>query len=100
MSVSKKAKLVWVPAEAGGRKTPFSGLSYSTVARFEEDAVNWPKSAWSIVAEFEEPPGNSSQSIAMVHFLSPDAPVHLLHRGSQFELYEGRRAVARGEIIE
>jgi len=36
---------------------------------------------------------------AEIQFLSDAAPVDLLQPGNQFELYEGRRVVARGEIL-
>jgi hypothetical protein len=35
---------------------------------------------------------------ARVCFLSPEAPSELLHEGSRFQLYEGRKLVATGLV--
>ncbi|HYG09038.1 MAG TPA: hypothetical protein VD835_03585 [Pyrinomonadaceae bacterium] len=94
-----KAKVSWVPAEAGGRMSPPPGPRYITVARFEDDKDSYPKEAWSLVLEFSGLPDNSLNVIADVRFLVEDAPVQLLHQGSIFELYEGYRLVARGEVL-
>jgi hypothetical protein len=40
-----------------------------------------------------------ANNIAELRCLAADAPSHLLQLGSRFELYEGRRLVARGEIL-
>ena len=99
MSAPVKARIRWIPAAAGGRPSPPTGPRYSTVARFEADAASWPERAWSIVAEFHGPPDETLCTIANVQFLIPEAPTHLLRPGGQFELYEGRRLVARGEVL-
>ncbi len=91
-----KARICWVPE---GRESPPTGPRYSTVARFKEDENDWLKQAWSLVLEFHSPPDESLCVIADVRFLVEDAPVHLLRRGSVFELFEGRKLVARGEVI-
>jgi hypothetical protein len=51
------------------------------------------------VLEFIDPPDESFCVIADVSFLNPDGPTTLLHSGSVFELYEGHRLVARGEVL-
>ena len=89
----------WIPAAEGGRKHPPLGPCYSTVARFEQEAEKWPQEAWSIVAEFTNERDDSSCVEAEIRFLAPDAPSHLLEPGNRFELYEGRRLVARGEVL-
>jgi hypothetical protein len=94
-----KAKICWVKKEAGGRETPPPGPRYSTVARFEEGKDKWTREAWSLVLEFHDPPDESLCMNADVTLLNPDGPRNLLHRGSVFELYEGRRVVARGEVL-
>jgi hypothetical protein len=93
------AKICWVPAIEGGREHPPRGPRYSTVARFEKEAEKWPKEAWSIVAEFAEKTDDLFCVVAELRFLSPYAPSHLLDSGSKFELYEGHRLVARGEVL-
>ncbi len=99
MTDSIKAKIYWVSADAGGRKLPPSGPRYSTVARFEEEAPHGESVAWGIIAEFDEPPNASLETMANIRFFVPPGPIHLLHAGSRFELYEGHRVVARGEVL-
>lgn len=94
-----KARVCWVAKEEGGRNSPPSGPRYITVARFEEDKESYPKEAWSLVLELSISPDSSLCVTAGVRFLVDDAPKHLLHPGSSFELYEGRQLVARGQVI-
>lgn len=94
-----KAKVSWVPIEAGGRKSPPPGPRYVTVARFDDDKNKYPKEAWSLVLEFSDVPDDSLSVVADVRFLVEDAPVRLLRQGSTFELYEGRKLVARGIVL-
>ena len=96
---SVKARVCWLKEEAGGRTNPPPGPQYSTVARFEEEKDKWPKEAWSLVLEFDSPPDDALCMITDVRFLSPDGPMELLHVGSVFDLFEGRRLVARGEVL-
>ncbi len=93
------ARICWIPASEGGREHPPLGPRYSTVARFEQEAEKWPKEAWSIVAEFTEESADPSCVEAELWLLTKDAPSHLLQPGSKFELYEGHRMVARGEVL-
>jgi hypothetical protein len=58
------------------------------------------RKAWSLVLEFNSPPDEALCMITDVGFLSPDGPMRLLHVGRVFELFEGRRLVARGEVLE
>src|ERR1041385_1828592 len=94
-----KSRVCWVKKEAGGRDSPPPGPRYITPARFEDEKDKWPKEAWSLILEFNTSPDESLCTIAEVRFLSPDGPMRLLHPGSIFELYEGRRLVARGEVL-
>lgn len=94
------ARISWLSAAEGGRETIPSGGRYSTAARFENAVEKWPQEAWSLVIEATEELQVSSEAVAKVSFLSPDAPLHLLKAGSRFELYEGRRLVARGEVLQ
>jgi hypothetical protein len=91
------ARVCWVPQE-GGREVASIARRYVTVARFDEDKT-WPHEAWSLVLDFVEAPIGSRCVTADVHFLVPEAPVHLLKNGSKFELLEGRTCVAKGEIV-
>jgi hypothetical protein len=87
----------WVPFEKGGRRSLPAGPTYSTLVRFDEDAT-WPTQTWSLVVEFIRSYADGQYVYARVSFLSPDAPVELLHEASRFQLYEGRRLVATGVI--
>lgn len=94
-----KARVCWLKEEEGGRKFPPPGPRYSTVAKFEDEKDTWLKEAWSLVLEFSGSPDESLCMTTDVRFLSEDGPMRLLHPGSKFELYEGRRLVARGEVL-
>lgn len=93
-------ELQWLRPEDGGRQAPPPGPTYTTVAKLEALADRWPAEAWSVVAEWGEPPNEEFQTRAKVRFLVEDGPERLLVPGSNFELYEGRRLVARGRVLE
>jgi hypothetical protein len=93
------AVVYWVPTEAGGRRTlPQPGL-YSTVARFEDEET-WPHEAWSVVLDIDRFYRGGRYAHGSIQFLSENAPQHLLHGGSRFELLEGKRRVAKGVVLE
>lgn len=94
-----RAKIYWIPEDAGGRKNPPTGPKYSTVARFDDNGGDWIKKAWSVVVENFEPPHEGFSTIADVSFLVSDAPEHLLCVGRRFELLEGRRTIGIVEVI-
>lgn len=94
-----KARIFWVPETKGGRKSPPPGPRYVTVSRFEEHKDRYPKEAWSLVVEFSKPPDYQREIISEVSFLMDAAPHHLLHPGSRFELFEGYKLVAEGEVL-
>jgi hypothetical protein len=94
-----KARVCWMTKEAGGRESPPVGPRYSTVARFEEEKDKWPHEAWSLVLQFNGPLDETLCVIADVSLLNSDGPTKLLHQGSVFELFEGHRLVARGEVL-
>jgi hypothetical protein len=100
MSRKVLARICWISPADGGREHPPTGRRYSTVARFEKEAKNWPKQAWSIVAEFVDGSDDSSGVLAELRFLAPSAPSHLLKPGNRFDLFEGHRLVAHGEVLE
>jgi hypothetical protein len=93
-------ELQWLRPEEGGRKAPPPGPTYTTVAKLEALADRWPDEAWSIVAEWGGPPNDELRTKATMRFLVEGGPEHLLAPGSNFELYEGRRLVARGRVLE
>lgn len=94
------AKINWIPYKKGGRQNLPSGKRYSTVAKFKDIESKWPNEAWSIVAEFIKTDKESFYSIVEIKFLAEeDAPQYLLYPGSKFELFEGRKLVAYGEVL-
>jgi hypothetical protein len=95
-----RAELQWLRPEEGGRSAPPPGPTYTAVARLEALADSWPGEAWSIVAEWHKPPDEHLRTRANMRFLLKSGPEHLLAPGSNFELYEGRRLVARGRVLE
>ncbi len=97
--ITVPVELRWLRPEEGGRSAPPPGPRYLTVAKFEILADKWPSEAWSIVAEWDEEQGDQLKTRARMRFLVEGAPEHLLTPGSRFELYEGRRPVACGEVL-
>jgi len=94
--------LILSPVAAGlfHKAMPMSGdTTYSTVARFRQLASRWPEEAWSVVLEISDPPDSQGCMIVGLRLLVGDAPESLLEPGSVFELFEGRRHVATGEIL-
>jgi hypothetical protein len=102
MKKTAKARIRWLPPQAGGRKTPPTVPRYSTVVHFKGDTIEWPKMQWSLVVELDEPLTDSLEATATVWFLAhdhPETPNHFLEPGNLFELLEGGKVVATGEII-
>jgi hypothetical protein len=91
----KRARIRWLTKQEGGRESPPPGPQYSTVARFEALRDRWPKEAWSVVLRIEGPDRND----ARIRPLVPDAPAELFSSGSRFDLFEGAKKVAEGEIL-
>ena len=61
----------------------------------------WPSEAWSIVLNITDPADDEGVMIAGIRMLAEsNAPSHLLVAGNSFELYEGRRLVAVGEVLQ
>jgi hypothetical protein len=54
---------------------------------------------WSLVVEFLDRPDETLCHLAKVHFLVEHAPSGWLEEGSQFELLEGLRLVAKGTVV-
>ena len=98
--IPTKARLRWLPPAEGGRHSPPPGPEYSTVARFENLAQRWPQEAWSVVLAISEPADAEGVMVVGIRLLAPkNAPDGLLSSGSTFELYEGKKCVARGEVL-
>ena len=100
MSNGVRARLRWLTAAEGGRQTPPPGPEYSTVARFEALRDRWPNEAWSVVVSLAATAPSQRVVEARVRMLVRDAPPELLTPGSRFDLFEGSRRVAEGEVLQ
>ena len=93
-----KAKLRWLTPAEGGRTRPPGGETYSTVATFEQNRRDPHCGAWSLVVRFIEPPDEKLSHYVMVRFLVDWAPEEWLESGNSFELLEGAKVVAVGQV--
>jgi hypothetical protein len=101
--MSVRAQIRWLKPDEGGRDAPPRGDRYSTVARFEaQTEEDWIRESWSLVLSLEGTPDENWTQTALVRFLAAeaDAPMHRLEPHSRFALFEGRRKVAEGTILE
>ena len=90
-----KVEVYWYSKIEGGRNSIPNITEYSTIAKFKNDEQDWPKVAWSIILYFNTPPSDQGKkSIGFAKFLSDDAPIEKLKKGTEFELYEGYKRVA------
>jgi len=97
-----KAKIQWLKAEQGGRKTLPFGEQYAPIIRIIKPSIK-PKpwldtdGTWSLFVENKK---NISdfETISEVKYLSEKAPDNL-NEGVEFELYEGNKMVAKGIIL-
>lgn len=97
MKKTARALVSWVPTAKGGRRTPFVGDSYTTVARFADDPA-WPNVAWTLVVKRLRTFSGGRFWFAELQFLADEAPTELLKPGARFDLFEGRRLTATGLI--
>jgi hypothetical protein len=56
--------------------------------------------SWSLVISFDGEPNIELEQHVLIRFLSPNAPHDWLKPGRLFQLYEGNRLVAYGEVQE
>ena len=94
-----RATITWFRFEEGGRRELPRVPHFRSVVRFDEDP-NRRLGAWDVEVRFEDPPSYGRPSLATVSFLAEGAPSQLLHVGSRFELTEGRKVVARGQVVQ
>lgn len=96
----KTARIQWHKSLNAAHQPPHLGSTYSTVARFEALRELWPQEAWSVVIEVTTPLDSLGSMRANIRLLFEDrAPPGLLDAGSKFDLFEGQRCVASGEIV-
>jgi len=92
-----EARIKWLSTEEGGRKAPMAvGIKYCPIIEFP----NTPSVCGSWSAEINILSQLSKlESHANVSYLSEKAPFELLQKGADFELYEGKRLVAKGIVL-
>ena len=93
MAQKFRAKIHWINFAEGGRRMPPSkGTKYCPIIKFDNIML---KNAWSVcfICTGQEEGGIE------IGFLSDEAPAMPLQKGNCFDLYEGGRKTARGEII-
>jgi hypothetical protein len=84
-----EAKVHWI-----GEMMPSCGAIFSRPSRWDEQTDD---EVWSIVADIGEATGPGELS-ARIRFLFEEAPQHLLHPGSRFEIFDGATKIAEGEV--
>lgn len=84
-----QATIRWI-----GQSPPLCGAMYSSVSRWDEQT---DEESWSVVADIGDETG-AREFAARIRFLVDEAPQHLLHPGSRFEIFEGATNVAAGEV--
>ena len=100
--VKVRAVIEWLTRDQGGRhRLPGGGPSpYYSLVRFTDTDSPWPPPAgWSLVVQQDEASSGPLRWLADIHYLVAEAPHDSLRPGRPFELYEGSRCVARGEIL-
>lgn len=97
--VRKRAVIRWVTPEQGGRRSgPPPGARYSAPAKFLAHADSWHIEAFDLIVDLIRQPDNPYLWLAEVYFRIDGAPHEWLMDGADFELYEGKKCVARGRI--
>jgi hypothetical protein len=99
MTTTKRAIIEWMSAEQGGRDNgPPFGPDYAAPAKFLAHAEKWHLEAWDLLVHKVECVGGQDKWLADVRFRVDEAPHEWLTPHADFELYEGKRCVARGRI--
>lgn len=99
------ASVQWLSHEDGGRQQPPTGEEppvYWAVVKFidHDSSDGPPTNGWSLNVKKIELMGDVYNWRAEIEFRVEEAPHDLLALGSHFELYEGKKKVAIGEITE
>lgn len=90
------AKISWLSALEGGRTNdiPFNTGKYAPLIRVKGSSGNWSL----VVNNYERV--DHITTIAMIYYLVPESAPNNLAVGLKFDLYEGNKRVAFGEIID
>jgi len=94
-----QARINWLSANEGGRRTLPAGTRYTTIVSFAPHNLNPVSAEWSLVIEANEPLNRAQSVVVKVWFLADEGPLELLQPGRRFSLFEGPKLVAHGEIL-
>lgn len=96
MMHTAKVRLHWLTSGLSNHSP--RGQRFSLPARFDHQGEDWTHDAWSLVVEVEGVPDAEGYQVGAARFLVPDAPDDWLSEGKRFTLFEGRLALAEGEV--
>ena len=94
------AKITWLSKEQGGRKgvIPIGSKTYAPQIAIDGNKI-FNGSVWSLICfSFELIEENKTK--AFIRFLNTKDAPDILNQGIVFELFEGEKKVADGEVIE
>lgn len=97
-NIAYEASLTWTTPENGGRKSgiPMKNKKYAPIVGINGKVI-FDDSAWSIICYNYEKTSDNTTS-AYMRFLNNLTAPPILFKGTEFELYEGSKLVARGII--
>lgn len=97
-NIAYEASLTWTTPENGGRKSgiPMKNKKYAPIVGINGKVI-FDDSAWSIICYNYEKTSDNTTS-AYMRFLNNLIAPPILFKGTEFELYEGSKLVARGII--
>jgi hypothetical protein len=97
------AAIEWIPFASGGRRNPprlAVGEHYMAPASVGSwDGNNAGSASWTLVV-YNVTRLGEYKCQATVEYLVPEAPHETLQLGTKFEMYEGAKCVAKGQITE
>ncbi len=97
MKTWMEAHVSWVPFEKGGREKHMpKNTKYCPIIVFLGEEMDGTWSAEILTDSVND----NNESTIDISFLFPDAPFDLLKPGAKFELYEGKKLVARGVMVK
>ena len=98
-NIAFEASLTWISPEDGGRKNgiPMKNKKYAPHVGINGQRAFDDGGGWSIICYNYEKTGKNTTS-AYLRFLLNEIAPPILFKGTEFELYEGSKLVARGII--
>lgn len=90
-------QLRWIDSKMS-RMMPYSKRKLARPVKFGHQGREWKNNAWTVLFELEANLTNSNYQSGTARFIAKDAPDSWLVEGSEFEVYEGEIALAKGSI--